>query len=303
MTKSLGSIAALSLVLAVVFFVLAAMLSPFSLRGFGRAGAATPSKPGTRQLAWDGGDRLQIDMPAKVTLTPHGPPSVIVSGDQDLVQQVSLNHGKLSGDDADDCFIPFFCSDHRHTVTVELHGVQLKEVRVNGVAEVDMGRLDQDKLTLRLSGAGKVEGEGRLDDLDVSISGAGDASFGGLAVARARVTVSGVGNAEIAPSQEADITISGVGNVRLDTRPANLIKHVSGVGNITGPGADQSRDEDSDRPSSRTEATPPEPPIPPSYGRDDFRRQIREQVKEASKQAKAQAKLQADDALRQQGLR
>src|SRR5471032_1876233 len=104
MTKSLGSIAALSLVLAVVFFVLAAMLSPFTFRGFGRAGAATPSKPGTKQLAWDGGDRLQIDMPAKVTLMPDGPPGVIVRGDQDMVQQVTLNHGKLSSDDDDDCY-------------------------------------------------------------------------------------------------------------------------------------------------------------------------------------------------------
>ncbi len=293
MTKSLGSIAAGSLVLAVIFFIVAAMLPHGNNLGlnFSQKGS---SKPGSRQFAWDGGDRLQIDLPAKVTLMPDGPPSVIVRGDQDLVQQVSLNHGKLSGDDDDDCFIPFFCGDHRHTVTVELHGVQLSELRVNGVAEVDMGHLDQDRLTLRLSGAGKVEGEGRLNDLDVSISGAGDASFGRLAVGSARVTLSGVGNAEISPSQEADITISGVGNVRLDTRPARLIQHVSGVGNITGPGSGKDRDEDSDRPSSRTEATPPDPP---AYGRDDLRRQIREQVKEASKQAKAQAKEQVDESL------
>lgn len=304
MTKSLGFIAGLGFVLAMVFFALAATLSPNALRGIGRAGQPqTSSAPGVKQFAWDGGDRLQIDLPAKVTLMPGGPPSVIVRGDQDMVQQVELNHGKLSSNDGDDCFIPFFCSDRHHTVTVELHGVQLNQLRVNGVAQVDMGHLDQDSLTLRLSGAGKVEGEGRLDDLDISISGAGDASFGGLVVQRARVTLSGVGNAEISPSQEADVTISGVGNVRLDTRPARLTTHVSGVGNITGPGSGKSRDEDSARPSSRTEATPPAPPIPPTYGRDDLRRQIREQVKEVSKQAKAQAKLQVDEALRQQGRR
>jgi hypothetical protein len=243
MSKSLGLIAGLGFGLALIFFVLAAMVSPNVLRELGRAGQPQASSaPGVKQFAWDGDDRLQIDMPAKVTLMPGGPPTVIVRGDQDLVQQVSLNHGKLSSDDDDDCFIPFFCGDHRHTLTVELHGVQLRELRVNGVAQVDMGHLDQDRLTLRLSGAGKVEGEGRLDDLDISISGAGDASFGGLAVARARVTLSGVGNAEISPSQEADVTISGVGNVRLDTKPASLIQHVSGVGGISGPGSEGGRE-------------------------------------------------------------
>jgi len=297
MSKSLGLIAGLGFGLALIFFVLAAMVSPNVLREVGRTEQPqTSSAPGVKQFAWDGDDRLQIDMPAKVTLMPGGPPSVIVRGDQDLVQQVSLNHGKLSSDDDDDCFIPFFCGDRHHTVTVELHGVQLRELRVNGVAQVDMGHLDQDRLTLRLSGAGKVEGEGRLDDLDISISGAGDASFGGLAVGRARVTLSGVGNAEISPSQEADVTISGVGNVRLDTKPARLIQHMSGVGSISGPGSEKSKDEDSD---SQT-PEPPQPPEPPRHRGDNLGRQIRDQVRE---QTREQVRQQVDEALKQQGLK
>ena len=279
MNKSLGLIAGLGLVLALIFFVLATMVSPNVLREIGRAGqprTAASSAPAVKQFAWDGGDRLQIDLPASVTLMPGGPPSVIVRGDEDLVEQVSLNHGKLSGGDLDDCFIPFFCAARgRHNVTVELHGVQLKELRVNGVAEVDMGHLDQDRLTLRLSGAGKVEGEGRLDDLDISISGAGSADFGGTAVGRARVTLSGVGNAEISPSQEADVTISGVGNVRLDTKPANLIQHMSGVGSISGPGSEGGGNHNRDR------------------GRNDLGKQIRDQMREHARVRSAEFREQA----------
>jgi hypothetical protein len=268
MNKSLGLIAATGLILALLFFVLAALVSPDVLRQIGRPReTAQSSAPGVRQMAWDGDDRLQIDMPAKVILMPGGPLGVIVRGDQDLVQQVRLDHGKLSDDDDDDCFIPFFCGMyHRHPVTVELHGVLLRNLRVNGVAQVDMGHLDQDRLTLRLSGAGKVEGEGRLDSLDVSISGAGDANFGGLAVGRAKVSLSGVGNAEISPSQEADIHISGVGNVRLDTRPAKLTTHLSGVGSVSGPGSDNHRDEDDDGQKSEAAPLQPAPPAPPVRG-------------------------------------
>jgi hypothetical protein len=306
MNRSLGLIAGLGFVLALIFFVLATMVSPNVLREIGRVRqpreAAGPSKPGSRQWAWDGGDRLQIDLAASVTLMPGGPPTVIVRGDQDLVRQVSLAHGKLSSDDDDDCFIPFFCGNsHRHTVTVELHGVQLKELRVNGVAQVDMGHLDQDRLTLRLSGAGKVEGEGRLDSLDISISGAGDANFGGLAVQRAKVTLSGVGNAEIAPSQEADITISGVGNVRLDTKPASLTTHISGLGNVGGPGSEHARDRDRDE--DRDLPSPPEPPVPPSppvRGEDALGKQIRDQVEQQINNQHIRGLV--EEKLRQKGL-
>ena len=170
-----------------------------------------------------------------------------------------------------------------------------------------MGHLDQDRLTLRLSGAGKVGGEGRLDELDVSISGAGEASFGELAVGRARVTLSGVGEAEIAPSQEADITISGIGNVRLNARPARLIQHISGLGNITGPGSGN-RDEDDDSRGPIAAPLPPVPPAPPEQHSDndarrEFRQQIRQQVREQTERTKAEVKQRVDEALRQQGLR
>ena len=303
MTKSLGSIAAIGLVLAVTFFIIAATVSPDHNLRLVKAPKG-PSHQSSRQWAWDGGDRLEINLPASVTLVPGGTPSVIVRGDQDILQRVNFEHGQLSGDDGDDCFIPFICGNSdRHSVTVELHGIQLKELRVNGVARVDMGHLDQDRLTLRLSGAGKVEGEGRMDDLNISISGAGDASFGGLAVGHAKVTLSGVGNAEISPSQEADITISGVGNVRLDTKPERLTTDISGLGNVNGPGAKKSKDEDND-------GQPPEPPQtpePPRHRGDDLGRQIRDQVRaqvrEQVEQTRGQVRQQVDESLKQQGLK
>ena len=47
--------------------------------------------------------------------------------------------------------------------------------------------------------------------------------------------ISGSGNVEAAPKDEADLTISGSGNVRLLSRPASLRTKVSGSGRISQP--------------------------------------------------------------------
>jgi hypothetical protein len=247
MNKSLGWIAGVSFGLALLFFVLAALFSPspFSIAGNGRLIGNTPqlSQNGLRQWAWDGDNRLEIAFPAQVTLVPGGPPTVIVRGSENVLTHVGFRHGTLLGDDISGCFIPIFChGDYRdHPVSMEVHGVSPEEIDVSGVAEVNLGHIEQDRLKLRVSGAGSVQGEGRVQDLDLSISGAGEAKFARLDTLHARVSLSGAGEAEIAPSEDADVSISGMGDVNLATKPKNLTTHISGMGEVNGPGIERHR--------------------------------------------------------------
>jgi hypothetical protein len=285
MNKSLGSIAATGIVLSVIFFVLAGMLPRGGLWGI----APNGSRPGSNQWAWDGGDRLEIDLPAEVKLTPGGPPTVIVHGDESDLKDIRVSHGQLTGGDGDDCVLWFLCGgNHRNRpIEVELRGVSLSDIRINGVAKVDMGHLDQENLTLRISGAGEVEGEGQVKNLDLSVSGAGNVEFAKLAVANAKVNLSGAGKAAIAPSEEADINISGVGQVELASKPKSLTSHISGMGNISGPGAEGQSGRNSDWNENR------------HHDGHDLSKQIRDQIRAEMKERRNQIKAEAKERAKQ----
>lgn len=114
----------------------------------------------------------------------------------------------------------------------------LRDISLEGAGKIILGHIDQDRLTVRISGAGEAEADGKVDNLDTTISGTGDARFGRLAAKTASVTISGVGNADINASDRAEITLSGVGSAHLLTQPKKLIKHISGVGHVDSPDGD-----------------------------------------------------------------
>jgi hypothetical protein len=293
MTKPLGLIAAIGFGLALVFFAVAGMLSPGSFRGleFG-ADDWRPGTPATHELAWSGGDRLNIALPSEVMVMPDGPPRVILHGDSNTLDRVTLSGGKLSGRDIG-CFMPFFCTGrHNPMIQVEVHGVSLSEIAISGVSEVKLGRIEQDHLNLRISGAGSIEGDGHVGSLDLVLSGASDVNLGHLDADRVRVVLSGVGEAEIAPHDEADVTVSGMGEVNLTTKPQRLTTHISGMGEVNGPGIDEHN-----RHAGRHDQSANE------VGRQ-IRQQVEQQLREERIQdrIKEKAKEKADKALKDKDI-
>jgi len=95
-----------------------------------------------------------------------------------------------------------------------------------------LGRLDQDRLRLAISGSGRVSAGGRIDQVDLAISGSGDAFLGDASVQRANIHVSGSGNVEVTPREEANVHVSGSGNIRMKAMPARLNQKVSGSGGV-----------------------------------------------------------------------
>jgi hypothetical protein len=334
MTKSLGSIAAASLFLAVIFFIAAGMVSRDRHLDLGFSHSAD-SKPGVRQWAWDGGDRLDVRVPAKVTLMDGAGPAVIVRGPEDMLARLQFRNGRLSseGNDGDFCFIPFFCDNHDNDgVEVELHGIHPNEIDIDGAAELALGHIEQDSLKLRVSGAGEIEGEGHVGNLDLDISGAGEARLGKLAAEHAKVVVSGAGDVTIAPSEEANVRISGMGHVGLASKPKNLISSISGMGSVDGDAATDNDAEDDAgkdgqnhgqdaklsgkvdktvkkaldkaRVRDSAPAQSPQPPVPPlQHSENDFQRDFHRQVHEIARReiekARTEAWRQADEALKQ----
>lgn len=249
--KPLGLIAGLGLGMSVVCFAAAAAMAPESLQHLGLKRLSNPPLPitplrtlaqsGRREIAWSGGDTLTIAVPANVKLVPGGSPKLVLRGPDDVLDRVTLTNGKLSGDGV--CwFLMLFCDgDNSRPVEIDVEGVALNSLQITGVANVELGHLDQDHLSLRVSGAGAVKGDGKVNDLALVLSGASHVDLAGLQTGKAEVVLSGIGDAEIAPSQDAKVVISGMGHVQLATKPQNLETSISGMGSVTGPGINRTR--------------------------------------------------------------
>jgi hypothetical protein len=105
-------------------------------------------------------------------------------------------------------------------------------VTVAGTQAVDLGHVEQDHLTVSLSGSGSVTAEGHVDTLTVDVTGSGEVRLGALKARRVTVNLHGSGNATVAPSDDLKAHILGGGSVRLTTRPARIERAITGGGTI-----------------------------------------------------------------------
>jgi hypothetical protein len=251
MSKSLGWIAAISLALCVLFLGLAfakvgsGFNWPFGFDdGFdeGFVGDKPSAATGDmKQWVWKG-DAIEIAVPAEVRVTapvegaPPAPATITLRGSSRILDRVRFSNGKLG------LIGRINSTRHGDNLEVDISGV-FKQYTM-AVGELRLGTVKQDKLAIRLQGAGEVRGDGQVNDLDLVISGAGGAALRRLSTKTAHVKISGAASADISPSEAADITLSGIGEVKLHSRPKTLVTHISGLGNVVSPG--KGNDQDSD---------------------------------------------------------
>ena len=231
MSRTLGRIAFFGLGIGFVSLALAYTLGGrdsyrmfdhhdlFAWHGCG--GEATGS--GERRLTWNGGDTIDIAVPARVRFRGGEGNEILLRGAPDLIGHVELRGSRLFLD----------CRSGTRAVEITLPGRAFRRINLSGWAQLDMENLDQPELAINISGSGNLRGQGSVDRLTLHVSGSGDAKLGDLAVKQLAVKISGSCNVEAAPKDEADVKISGSGSVRLLTRPAHLRSHVSGSGRIT----------------------------------------------------------------------
>lgn len=204
-----------------------------------RGGDVTPDV--TRTLAWDGGDRLLLDLPADVTYVQGPDARVVVTGPRTAVDGIRLSNGRLVMDDDDDRVergyvrwnrggFHAWSDDDRLKVTVTAPSV--RSFDVIGSSDVSIRGYDQPSLALNISGSGDVEIEGTTQTLTADITGSGDTDADRLDVTDATVDISGSGDVRFGPTGEVQVDLSGSGDVDLTRRPAQLRQEISGSGDI-----------------------------------------------------------------------
>ena len=178
----------------------------------------------TREIAWTGGDSLDVDLPADVKYTQRpGPAKLVVTGPQEAVADVVVEDGHVR-----------FNQDHHRwaDLTIVMTAPSVTRFEMDGSGKLAIANYKQDKLVLDLSGDSEIVANGEVKDIDLSISGSANADLGELKAKSAEVNIEGSGDATLAPTDAAKVDISGSGDVTLLTRPPRLESHVSGSGSI-----------------------------------------------------------------------
>ncbi|HEX4710555.1 GIN domain-containing protein [Phenylobacterium sp.] len=186
--------------------------------------SADEGPPTTRELAWTGSDTLEIDVPAEVTYTQApGPGKLTVTGPKDAVDALEIDGGQLR-----------FSGSRHHwaDLTIAMTAPAVTRFDLHGSSKLAIEGYRQDRLNLDVSGDADVSARGEAKALDLTISGSADTDLSGLKLENADVNITGAGEATLAPAGSANLNISGSGDVTLLTRPAKLESNVTGSGSV-----------------------------------------------------------------------
>jgi len=205
--------------------------SSISMRGIGKLFV----KQGKAQEVTIEGDKVAI---SRITTNVRDGKLVIDVG-RDWVEKISAGFDFLSSQEI------------RINITVK----ELNELEVAGAAEIEASDIKAgdfnlkligasnlkvtnfraDTLRTELPGAGRVRIDGKVKDQTVTLAGAGNFSGHDLESKTAKVTLSGVGSAQLWVTEELDVTIAGVGSVEYFGSPA-IKQSVTMLGKVSSLG-------------------------------------------------------------------
>jgi hypothetical protein len=133
---------------------------------------------------------------------------VEVSGDDNIVPLVTatVNGGVLHLDTTESI-------RPNLKLVVRVVSPKIESIDVSGAADVLASGFEGERLRVDLSGAAGIEIDGKVGELEVSLSGAGRVNARKLVTQKAKVDVSGAGKVEVNATDSLDATISGAGTI------------------------------------------------------------------------------------------
>jgi hypothetical protein len=109
-------------------------------------------------------------------------------------------------------------------------------LRMAGAGDFDFEDLHVDDLRVSLAGAGDAKLMGEAKSLTLSIAGAGDYVGEKFKAQKARISIAGAGDAKVWATEELSVSIAGAGSVSHWGRPKIIKQSIAGVGSINDRG-------------------------------------------------------------------
>ena len=180
----------------------------------------------SRDLDWDGSNSAGFAVRGTANYAPgSGGDKVHATGNPQALAHLRIRNGTVEDD----------CRGWRERdsgLVVTLPGRHFDKFILTGTGKLNLDRLDQPSLDIKMAGVGTITANGKVDDLSIDMAGVSKADFGQVTGRKAKVQMAGVNSAHIAPTDQADINIAGPSEVTLHSNPPKLDTRIAGPGRI-----------------------------------------------------------------------
>jgi hypothetical protein len=198
----------------------------------------------SRTMDWDGSDHARLNLAGQASYAPGAGDRLQASGDPQVLAHLRIREGTVELD----------CRgwrDRTKDLVITLPGRNFDKFGVTG-GRLILDRLDQQRLSVSIAGSGKVQANGRIEDLKLSIAGSGEMDLDRITANRGELEIAGsgtmragsvtIGNLEMGiagsgraefqqiKSRTAEIGIAGSGTVIAKGAVDDLKIDISGSG-------------------------------------------------------------------------
>lgn len=116
---------------------------------------------------------------------------------------------------------------------VNISTPKLVALHSSGAGDISISGLNGGDHQIHVAGAHDVKATGKVDNLIVSLDGAGNIDYHKVIAANATVTLNGAGDAKVQVTHVLRATVNGVGAIHYDGQPEKVESQIHGVGSIS----------------------------------------------------------------------
>jgi len=171
-------------------------------------------------------ERIVVSVPATVRVVMGPTSALTLQGDDNLLDLLitRVREGVLYLE-TERSFAP------QLPLTIVLTTPSLTGLEQRASGEVELQNVHGQRLEVVLAGAGRMQGNGQVDSLEVELSGSGEMHMQALRSGQAVVRIGGAGNVHVHAEHTLRAIINGAGSIRYVGNP-RIEKEIRGAGSI-----------------------------------------------------------------------
>jgi len=157
----------------------------------------------------------------------HGPASLTISGDDNIIQHVlSTVNNKVLTLKIDKSY------RSRSPIVINIFSPNIKEMTIDGSSTVKLENIKTNQLVLKLTGSVDLMVTGMATVFDLQLQNTGNVKARQLDSDKVTVNLHGTGDIELTAHEELKANITGVGDILYFGSPAKVSKQILGLGEI-----------------------------------------------------------------------
>jgi hypothetical protein len=172
-------------------------------------------------------DSVSFDGAFDVTIELQKKRGIEVSGDDNIIPHIIT---EVKGDTLHVTTNKSICS--KIGLRVHITNEDIREIIAEGSSDVSVSGVKNRELTVNIKGAGDISSSGKTGTFVASISGSGNVNARELLADEVDISIDGAGDAVVTASGTLKASIDGAGNITYYGNPKEVIKKISGAGDI-----------------------------------------------------------------------